>query len=1022
MRFPGFILVLICACLLGEAQALQPDKAFHHYVRDRWSIQNGLPQISALSIAQDRQGYIWVGTQSGLARFDGVRFVNFSPDTDPQIPATWVRALHAARDGRLWIGTYKGVAVYDGLNFKQVPASDLARWPELDVFAFAEDQVGEIWVATGSGVFKVQGNQLLPVEGSPVPAQALLLRDDSLWVGSRGAVHRLTGVRWDSLALPEAASTVLVNNIVETQGRVWAATGKGLFYRSDDGWQRFQQAPALADAAIDLLKADSDGNLWAGGDNGLARIRDGKLAEFVDANGPGAIGGLRVAFEDREGNLWMGSQWEGLTRLLDSWTRRFSVPEGLKDPIVWSVSPDPDGKRIWVGVNNGVSLLENGRFTSVASGNSLPDPHGYNVLAEKDRLWIGTRRGLAVIDHRGPQAGKVQQPALLEPLAALQINGIVRTPDNDVWIPSSDGLFRLRGDRLKRYGQEDGLTDPRIRFFHRGASGRVLLGAQTGLFEMRGERFVQLGLESGLPQGIDVLTVVELKDGRVVIGTVSERLYFSDGTRWHELGKDQGFSPNAPVYLTEHGGYLWIGGTRGISRVPVKDFAAFASGRIKKVGIEMLISDRGDPMSGQQGFCCNGAGNSKGFRQGQTLWLPSRDGVVALDIDSIVKNTLPPNVVIERVQVNDAWRPADAKGNWKLPANVRDLSFEFTVLSFQDPKSNVVQYRLRGYDHDWRESDNLRRDTRYTSLPAGDYVFEVRGYNNASLPSAKIAQLPISLQPHFHETKLFLVLVGLLMCLAAFGGYRYLLYRHQQQRKSLEALVQQRTRALEVANRQLEEASHTDLLTGLRNRRYMASQMPADMAYFDRQIQQGVHLGEEMVFALVDIDHFKSVNDTHGHKAGDLILQQFAQVLGGLVRTGDYVVRWGGEEFLLVFRPMPTRDLTAIGDRLRTLLCTNAFDTGTGARVRLTASAGMSEYPFFPGHPIQPSWETMIELADQALYYVKSHGRNGWAAFRPTETSNVATLAQELAQDAERLLQTGRVQLVSSLNPVSEES
>jgi diguanylate cyclase (GGDEF)-like protein len=1015
MRLLGFMLTLIAVFLLGEAQALQPDKAFHHYVRNKWSIQDGLPQISALSIAQDRQGYIWVGTQAGLARFDGVRFVSYTPDTDPQLPGTWIRALHSARDGRLWIGTYKGVAVYDGLMFKHVAATDLTRWPELDVFAFAEDTVGEIWVATGSGVFKVRGNQLVPVEGSPAPAQALLLRDDSLWVGGRGAVHRLTGVRWDSLPLPEQASTVPVNKLVETQDRVWAATAKGLFYRGPEAWEHFRQAPALAEAAIDLLQADKAGNLWAGGDIGLARIRDGKLAEYVDATGPGAIGGLRVAFEDREGNMWMGSQWEGLTRLLDSWTRRFSIPEGLKDPIVWSLSPDPDGKRIWVGTNNGINVLENGRFSAVAPGSSMPDPHGYNLLAEKDRLWVGTRHGLAVIDHRGPSAGKVHQPALLAPLATVQINGIVRTPDNDVWIPSSDGLFRLRGEQLRRYAQADGLTDPRTRFFYRGASGRILLGTQTGVFEMRGERFVQLGLDSGLPQGIDVLTVVELMDGRIVIGTVSERLYVSDGTRWHELGKAQGFSPNAPVFLTEHQGYLWIGGTRGISRVPVRDLVAFASGRSKRAGIEMLISDRGDPMSGQQGFCCNGAGNSKGFRQGQTLWLPSRDGVVALDIDSIVKNTLPPSVVIERVQVNDTWRPASSMANAKLPSNARDLSFEFTVLSFQDPKSNVVHYRLRGYDRDWRESDNTRRDTRYTSLPAGDYVFEVRGYNNAGLRSRTIAQLPISLQPYFHETKLFLVLVGLLLMLAAYAGYRYLLHRHRLQRESLEALVQQRTKALEVANRQLEEASHTDLLTGLRNRRYMASQMPADMAYFDRQIAQGVHPGEEMVFALVDIDHFKAVNDTHGHKAGDLILKQFAQVLGGLVRTGDYVVRWGGEEFLLVFRPMPTRDLTAIGDRLHSLLCSNAFDTGSGARVRLTASAGMSEYPFFPGQPIQPNWETMIELADQALYYVKSHGRNGWAAFRPTETSDVATLAQELAQDAEGLLATGRVQLVSSL-------
>jgi len=1015
MRLAGFVLTLIAALLSSEARALQPEKAFHHYVRDRWSIQDGLPQVSALTIAQDRQGYIWVGTQAGLARFDGVRFVSYTPDTDPQLPGTWIRALHAARDGRLWIGTYKGVTVYDGLTFKHVPAPDLARWPELDVFAFAEDAAGEIWVATGSGVFTVRGDRLRPVAGSPAPAHSLLLRDDSLWVGSRGAVHRLTGGRWDSLALPELASTVPVNRMVQTQDRVWVATAKGLFFRGPEGWVHFREAPALTEAAIDLLQADRDGNLWAGGDIGLARIRDGKLAEYVDATGPGAIGGLRAAFEDREGNLWIGSQWEGLTRLLDSWTRRYSVPEGLHDPIVWSLSPDPDGKRIWVGSNNGISLLENGRFSLVAPGSALPGPHGYNLLAERDRLWVGTRHGLAMIEHGGPRAGQVQQPALLAPLAALQINGIVRTPDRDLWIPSSDGLFRLRGDRLRRYAQEDGLADPRTRFFYRGGGGRVLVGTQTGVFEMHGERFVQLGLDSGLPPGIDVLTIVQLEDGRVVIGTVSERLYFSNGARWHELGKAQGFPPNAPVYLAEHGGYLWIGGTRGISRVPIKNLAALADGRVKRAGVEMLISDRGDPMSGQQGFCCNGAGNSKGFRQGQTLWLPSRDGVVALDIDSIVKNTLPPHVVIERVQVNDAWGPAGSMVNRKFPAKVRDLSFEFTVLSFQDPKSNVVQYRLRGYDRDWRESDNLRRDTRYTSLPPGDYVFEVRGYNNAGLRSVRIAQLPISLQPHFHETRLFLVLAFLLLGLAAFGGYRYLLHRHRQQRKSLEALVQQRTRALEVANRQLEEASHTDLLTGLRNRRYMASQMPADMAYFDRQIQQGVHLGEEMVFALVDIDHFKSVNDTHGHKAGDLILQQFAQVLGGLVRTGDYVVRWGGEEFLLVFRPMPTRDLNAIGERLRTLLCSNAFDTGTGARVRLTASSGMSEYPFFPGQPIQPSWETMIELADQALYYVKSHGRNGWAAFRPTETSDVATLAQELAQDPDTMLATGRVQLVSSL-------
>ncbi len=1014
MRRMAALLGIVMLLLPDAARALHPDKAFHHYVRDSWSIQQGLPQISALAVAQDRQGYLWAGTQAGLARFDGLRFVSYTPDSEPQLPGIWIRALHAARDGRLWIGTYKGLAVYDGKAFTTIVAADAVRWPALDVAALAEDAAGRIWVATAAGVFRVQDGRLHPIAGSPAPAQSLLLHGNGLWVGGRGAVHRRVGGRWDALALPEDAATAAVNRLVETQGRVWAATAQGLFARDAAGWQRFRQAPALAQAPVELLYADCDGNLWAGGDTGLARIRNGQVAEYIDAAGPGGIPGLRVAFEDNEGNLWLGSQWEGLTRLLDSWTRRFSLDEGLHDPIVWSVSPDPDGRRIWVGGNDGVSVLENGRFTPVASGSALPHPHGYNLLAEADRLWIGTRRGLAVIDHRGPHAGAVQQPALFAPLAGLQINGILRSADGDLWIATTDGVFRLRGSRLRRYAQADGLSDPRTRFLYLAPDGRVLLGTQSGLFEMRGERFAPLGLDQGLPPGLDVTAILQLKDGRIAIGTLSERVYFSAGARWHALGESQGLPANSAFYLSEYAGYLWAGGIRGIARVPVGDLTALATGRIQRARGEMLLNERGDPMSGQQGFCCNGAGNAKGFRRGATLWLPSRDGVVALDTESIVKNAVPPGVAIERVQVADSWRPASAVENAELPSDARDLSFEFTVLSFQDPGSNSLQYRLRGYDHDWREGDNLRRNTRYTNLPPGDYVFEVRGRNNAGVRSIAPARLRFSVQPHFHETPLFFVLLGLLLTTMVFAGYRYQQHRYRLQRRDLEALVQQRTEALEIANHRLEDASQTDPLTGLRNRRYMASQIPADLAYYDRQIQHGAHQGEVMVFALVDIDHFKAVNDNHGHKAGDLVLQQFAQVLGALVRSGDYVVRWGGEELLLVFRPMPARNLTVIGERLRTAVSSHAFDIGNGTVLRLTASAGMAEYSLFRDHHAQLGWETMVELADRALYYVKGHGRNGWAAFRPTELTDITTLLQELQQDPDAMLAAGRLQLVSS--------
>ena len=173
---------LRCSCALlfaalvacAPAWALDPDKAYVHYVRDSWSIEDGLPQITALCLAQDRQGYLWIGTQSGLSRFDGVRFTNYLPQDTPALPAVWIRALLAGPDGQLWIGTYKGLAVHSGAGFRQVPAADQERWPELDIRALAVDPDGRILAATNDGLFEVRGDRLHPLPGpkpADVPAQ-----------------------------------------------------------------------------------------------------------------------------------------------------------------------------------------------------------------------------------------------------------------------------------------------------------------------------------------------------------------------------------------------------------------------------------------------------------------------------------------------------------------------------------------------------------------------------------------------------------------------------------------------------------------------------------------------------------------------------------------------------------------------------------------------------------------------------------------------------------------------------------
>lgn len=1014
MRIVLAFLALLALVAAPRVEALDPDKAFHHYVRGNWSIQQGLPQISVLALAQDRTGYLWVGTQAGLARFDGARFVTFTPENEPELPGTWIRALHLAQDGRLWIATYKGLAVYDGRAFRRVPPADAARWPALDITGITEDANGGLWATSPAGAFRVDDGRLVPVAGSPAPAQAPLARTDGLWIGGRGAVHRraLTG-RWDSLPLPAEAAEATINRLLSAQGRLWAATSMGLYRLGPAGWEAFDEAASFRLAPVELLYSDRNGNLWAGGDSGLARIRGGQLKEFVSVKDPGGTPGLRTAFEDREGNLWLGSQWEGLTRLWDSWTRRFSSAEGLNDRIVWSLALDPDRRRMWVGGNDGLSVLEEGRFTLMVPGTSLPHPHAYNLLAEPGRVWIGTRGGLRVLDHG---AGETRPRALPE-LAAVggaQINALRRDGSGALWIGTGEGLFRLQGTSLRRYDEEDGLADPRVRYVLPEAGGRLLVGTQNGLFEWRDGQFVrQRG--PGLPDTLDVTAIHRLADGRLAIGTLDERTYVHYGRRWVTLDLAHGMPANAPFFLAEHAGHLWVAGIRGISRVPLTDVDDFAQGRRTSVRGEMLLNERGDPMSGQQGYCCNGAGTSKGVLRGSTLWLPTRDGVVALDSAAIRKNLVAPGVAIEGVRAADEWLPDWRIDGQALPDGQRDVSLEFTVLSFQDPKSVRLQYRLRGYDRDWVDTDSDNRRARYTNLPPGEYVFEVRGQNNAGVPTSMPARVAFTITPRFHETAAFAALCAAALALLVFAGYRIQRIRYQRRQAELEALVDQRTEALAYANRQLEEASHTDPLTGLRNRRYIGAQLPADLSFYDRQVSALREEDKAMLFALVDIDHFKHVNDRYGHRAGDLVLQQFAQVLERLVRTGDYVARWGGEEFLLVFRPMPQRDVATIGHRIQSAVVAHAFDLGNGLVLPLTCSVGLSQYPHARDDGAQLGWEAMIELADEALYYVKANGRNGWASFRPTPTTALDRLVQDVHADAKGMLAAGTLEIFGEI-------
>ncbi|HEX5757439.1 MAG TPA: diguanylate cyclase, partial [Arenimonas sp.] len=525
-----------------------------------------------------------------------------------------------------------------------------------------------------------------------------------------------------------------------------------------------------------------------------------------------------------------------------------------------------------------------------------------------------------------------------------------------------------------------------------------------------------IGLDSGLPPGLDVTVVRELADGRLAIGALSDGVFVQQGKRWIGLVREYGLPGFAPFFLADDDrGWFWVAGFRGIYRFSLGELDRAASGAAPGLQAEMLLNERGEPGGGQRGYCCNGAGNAKGLIADGVLWLPSRDGLVSLSADDVRRNTLAPPVRIERMQALGQWRTADGEGDWQLPPEARDLAFEFTGLSLQEPLSVELRYRLRGYDRDWhRLDDPSQRQANYTNLPPGDYVFEAIAANNAGIWSSESAQLAFRIQPYFHETRLFQGLLALLLVSIVYAGYRWQRIGHQQQRDALAALVRQRTDALEASNRRLEEASQIDAVTGLRNRRFVANQLPADIAYYERERSKPERAPDVLVFAVLQLDHLDTVRREFGDVSAEHMLQQAAGLLARWLRSGDYVARWSDEEFLLVFRPLPIQHLAPLGHRICHALAQQAFAPDAAQTVALEASLGLVECPLFREARGRSGWEQIVGIAARAKSYASERGGNGWAALRPRPGQDIDHLRSLAEGDIAEAARRHELDLLSS--------
>lgn len=957
---------LFWALMYGSvsAWAIPPEVPLRALSFQSWGQEAGLPQISVHDMARDHQGYWWIATENGLARFDGLHFETFRQADTPALKSSWISRLHVDRTGRLWVGTIKNLALYDGSRFSEVTVGgkDVGK-----VSGMAEEPAtGALYVAA-DGLFRFQDGQLQAVAGWQGPATATLSGPDAVWVAAPKRLVRIANGVQQTFALPTALADAVVTEMAWASDALWLASTRGLLRFSQGRFESWplDERPGAPAPSLQSLAVDGADGLWAGSDRMLYRLHAGRVIERLDTAAPGALP-WPITIKTELGSLWLGSQSEGLQHYWRSETQRFSVEEGLKDPLVWSYAED--GERLLIGTNSGVAAYAKGRITPWIDASSLPNPVAYSLLRDTaKRLWVGTRAGLARFTPDG------QPLDVLPAFAGLQINGLLQAADASVWVATSDGLFRIAGEQVQRFGKAEGLDSSRIRYLLQARDGTLWAGTESGLYRQRGGRFETVALDGEPDTFITCLT--ELADGRLAVGTYEHGIYLYSDTVLQHWGPAQGLPSHSVFFLATVGDWLVGAGADGVYRIKL---SALAKGAAVPLPVEVLVDNPGERQGRARLRCCNGGGNGKGLIVGNQAWLATLDGALRVAVDGPARAA--PAAIIQGIE--HAHQKRVLTPDVVIETLPRDVLIHYGVIDYREPARLQFRYRLNGFDKGWVEAGE-RRSAIYTNLPPGRFTLEVEARHPFGIwgPSA---QQRIEVPKRFIETWIFRALCIAALLLLVVLGTRWQLRRLEAQKHALEAVVEERTRALAksnaqlaAANEELRIASHTDALTGLRNRRYLEQQMPDLRAQLARR---RIETGRDLVIGvvLIDLDHFKSINDRYGHAVGDVVLQRVAAALSAAVRESEFVLRWGGEEFLAILSGAERSQVGAVVLRLQRAInqsCEN-LEVAPGQFLGIvTGSLGFAIYPM-PRAPAAYGWQTAIEAADHALYAAKANGRN----------------------------------------------
>jgi signal transduction histidine kinase/ligand-binding sensor domain-containing protein len=735
--------VLGMAALFGGCApiglALEPTTPLASYGRQAWGMENGLPQNTVQALAQTADGFVWLGTEVGLVRFDGNGFQVFDKNTVPALPGNDVRCLLAEKDGSLWIGTSEGLARWkDGAVTAYGVSEGL---PGNLTLGIVRDEDGKLWVQTNQGPAYLSGGRFTAQYTFNATSQTLgrMLAGDSgfmralpganiqVW-GSRNVLV-LTDMRNPSRSLAELRvghelpGSKIQTVFVDSQEGLWIGTNGGLARWVDGKLQRLPVTDPLAKASVLALMEDREGNIWVGTEaDGLHILRDQRFRTIGAREGLTSDATTTVV-EDAKGKLWVGTNGGGLNSVPRGGNdaagkQTYSVRDVLLSDVILSLAAAPNGD-LWVGTPDGLNRIRGSAVDSFTSADGLPDDFIRSLLVDMDgSLWIGTRRGLTHWLNAGAANAHMETYTHANGLGSDLVGAMTRDAHGDLWVATLAGISRLHAGKIENFTTANGLSSNVITALLARADGTLLIGTQDHGWNLwNGKSF------SAANNGLDQTTIHAILD---------------DGL-----------------------GHLWFATGKGIARCDCNAMSGTA-------GCSRWIEFGSADGLRSRETATNSHPSAWRSRDGR-LWFATPKGLVEVDPAHFPVNAVPPGVALERFAIDDVpetLHAADPRRgadlSVQIPAGHVHFEFDYAGLSFVAPQKVRYRYMLENFDKGWTDAGS-RRTAYYTNIPAGRYTFRVQAANNDGVWNDQGAALTFVLRPHFYQTLWFYALLILLL-------------------------------------------------------------------------------------------------------------------------------------------------------------------------------------------------------------------------------------------------------------------